>query len=465
MYLGTVNFWNEIEFAKNSRNLDLFSRGDFSALAAEINAVYPNTPDFPVRKIPFVQRYVDELGGLYLRPVVRRFGPNNGPQALSDPQWRKLQSVYDASGIDDILANEERNLWTQNSVLLVPFPDTLGRVRLISIQPWQIERIDIDDPLCADDPASWSQLIAQVPIAYTAAQVTYGRLTLTRERATRIVGATETGIYSENKTHPFGTMPVIVAHRVRPDAGRSMAPVNEPVLNLQVALCLGEADSELIVRHCAFPQKWIENANISQQVESVTVGPDKIMALIRSGDPTAPGPALRIAQGQVPVTELVGMSEHQIRLYCAMLNLDPSVFLRVNTAVTAAARLFSSQDRSATRNKILPVLARLETDVANWIVRVLALKEPMQFPDVVTCDVTYQMADPAPDPQSAAQALRAGIEVGTDSPIGVVMARDGIGQTQARKIVEGNLQSSRELGLIPSLPTGSPPPPTPNVMP
>lgn len=457
MILGTVDIWNHTEFQRMSRQLDLFSRGDFSALPAEIAAVYPNTPDFPVRKIPFTQRYIDELAGLYHRTVVRRFGPNAGPQALSDPQWQKLQAVYDASALDSVLANEERNLWTQNSALLVPVPAGLGRVRLISIQPWQIERIDTDDAMHAADPATWTQLIANVPVANVwPSQVTYGRLTLTRERATRYVGATETGIYSDNKTHPFGTMPVIVAHRVRPDPGRPLPPVNEPVLNLQIALCLGEADSELIVRHCAFPQKWIENATIAQQVESVTVGPDKVMALVRSGDPTAPGPALRIAQGQVPVSELVSLSEHQIRLYCAMLNLDPSVFLRVNTAVTAAARLFSSQDRAATRNKILPVLAQLEADLAQWIVRVLALREPMAFPDSVTVGVTYQMADPAPDPQSAAQALKAGIEVGIDSPIDAVMARDGIGQTQAQKVVEGNLASSRALGLIPPMPATGP---------
>lgn len=453
MYIANVSIWDAVKFAEQSRHLDLLARGDFSPIQVYLDAAFPNT-DLPIRAIPFVQRYVAELAGLYARPVVRRFFGTG----LADPQWQKLQAVYTASQIDKALEKAEESVWTQNTLIAFVMPVSVGQVRLQQILPWQIEEIQTDDAMRADDPATWTRLDAQVPISVLHNQVVMGRLTLTRTKAVRIVDGLEVGIYAEDGSHPFGRVPVAVAHRITPDAGRSMAPANEAVLNLQVSMSLQEADNELIVRSCAWPQKWIKNATLQQMVETIVNGPDKFMALMRSGDPAAPSPELAVTQGQVPVAELVSFAEHKIRLYCAMLGLDPAAFLRVNTAVTAAARLFSAQDRAVVRNKILPVLARFETDVLHCVREVLELREPMRFPRDLGVTASYQMAEPEPDPQSAAQALTAEIAVGVSSPADPVMRRDGVSRTEALKTAARNLAESRALGLVAPLAVVAPSP-------
>jgi len=441
--IANVTIWNAVKFAEQSRHLDQLARGDFEPIQTHLDRAFPNT-DLPIRAIPFVQRYVAELAGLYSRPVVRRFFGTG----LADPHWQKLQAAYTASQIDRALEKAEASLWTQNTVIAFAMPVTVGQVRLQTLLPWQIEEIQTDDPMRADDPATWTRLDAQVPIRVIHNQVAFGRLTLTRTTATREIDGRSEGIYAPDGSHPFGRVPVAVAYRIPPDAGRSLAAINEAVLNLQVSLSLQEADNELIIRNCAWPQKWIKNATLQQLVETISWGPDKLMALRGDGNPNSPPPELAVTQGQVPVSELVAFSEHKIRLYCAMLGLDPAAFLRVNTAVTAAARLFSAQDRAGVRNQILPVLAKFETDVLACVRECLELREPMRFPRDLAVTTAYQMAEPEPDPQSAAQALTAEIAVGVSSPVDPVMRRDGVSRTKALATVQQNLAESRALGLV-----------------
>jgi hypothetical protein len=250
MILGNLTVWDELEFKRRSRQLDLLASGDFSPIKDEIAIAFPRT-NLPVRAIPFVQRYVAELSGLYDRPVVRRF------RGTTDAAWQKLAAVYDESNLDTALSEVEQALLVQSTVLLVVLPDSLGRVSLLQLLPWQVDRVDVDDPLLAADPRAWVRLTAEVPASVVAGQVVNGILELTRTHAWRTIGATRVGIYNEDGTHPFGRVPVVAVRRVKAPPGRWCAPVNEAVLNLQVSLSLQAADDENIVRHCAFPQKVI----------------------------------------------------------------------------------------------------------------------------------------------------------------------------------------------------------------
>jgi hypothetical protein len=458
MMIGDLAIWNELAYKRKSRQLDLLARGDYSPIQDELTAAYPNT-DLPVRAIPFVQRYVAELSGMYARSVVRRFKGSNIPAEV----WQKLQAVYDASRIDHEMRGAEQSLWTQNTYMALVLPDGIGKVKIIPVQPWQLDEVEIDDPLDADDVEAWSRVLVRVPAQVTAGSVLYGQMELTRTHAWRQVNGKKAGIYNANGSHPFGVVPLVVAHRVEADPGRATPPVNEAVLNLQIALSLQQADNELIVRHCAWPQKVIENADVGQLVEDLSHGPDKFLALVRSGDPQAPGPKLSVVQGQVPVAELVSFAEHQIRLYCAMLGLDPSAFLRVNTAVTVSARLFAAQDRQALRDRILPTLAELEQSMLERIIAVLALRDPMPIAADLTVEVTYQPADPSPDRQADAQALQAEVALGISSPVDVVAARDGVGRSEALRTVKRNLQEGKDLGLTQSAQPDPAPMPEPDI--
>jgi len=446
MIIGDLSIWDEVAFKRKSRQLHQLSLGDYRPIADELAIAFPRT-SLPTRAIPFVQRYVAELGGQYARPPVRRFSA----ASMAQPVWQKLQAVYDASRIDRALEAVESILWTQNTALLLVLPDGFGKVRLQPLYPWQINEIVTDDALRADDPAYWSKLDVQVPISAVAGQVILGRMVLTRDSASRTIGGAEVGVYSPDKSHPFGRIPVVVAHRIAPDAGRSLAPVNESVLNLQIALSLQQADNELIVRSAAWPQRWIRNADTKQLVEELAIGPDKFLALVRGGDPQAPAPELAVAQGQVPVGELVSFAEHQIRLYCSMLGLDPGVFLRSNTGASSEARLFASQDRKALRDRIQPCLLQMEKDLLALIAAVLSLREPMPIPSDLSVSVTWFDDSPSANRQSDAQALQAEVALGIASPADVVAARDGVDRATAARTVEKNLKDNRALGLVADL--------------
>jgi len=435
-----LTVWDEIEFKRRSRQLDLLASGDFSPIKDELAAAFPRS-DLPVRAIPFVQRYVAELSGLYDRPVVRRFRG----QGVNASAWQKLATVYRESGIDSELSSIEQALWVQSTVLVVVLPDGLGRVSLLQLLPWQVDRVDVTDPLRAHDPRAWSRLVAEVPSSVVAGQVINGRMELTSTHAWRTIGSQQVGIYSEDGTHPFGRVPVVAVRRYKPAPGRWCAPVNEAVLNLQVSLSLQAADDENIVRHCAYPQKVIRNATPSQLVEELTIGPDKVIALVRSGDPTAPAPELAVVQGQVPVAELVSFAEHKIRLYCAMLGLDPSAFLRVNTAVTASARLFAAQDRAVLRARVQPALRQMETEIARLVAEVLGVRELMPLPSTLSVDVRWTEPDSSADPRNDTEAARARIALGLDSRTEVVARERGIGQTAAAAIVARNMAEDRAL--------------------
>ena len=445
MIIGDLQPWDEVQFKRDSRQLDLLSRGDFANIKIDLSYLYPATPSIPVRAIPFVQRYVAELSGLYQRPVVRRFIGTG----MDTATWQTLQAAYTDSKIDhQTLSYVEQQLWVQNTVFLLVLPDGPGRVHVQTILPWQIDRVIVRDPFRAAEPRQWKEVWVQVPAQVAENQVVFGRMHITPDEAWRELGGQRVGLFADDLSNPFGYIPLIAVHRLRPDPGRFSCPIAQAVLNLQVALCTQQADNELIIRHCAWPQKVIENGDIEQMTESVTLGPDKVHVLVHGGDPSRPSPTLRVVQGQVPVAELVQMAEHQIRLYCSMLGLDPSSFMRVNTAVTASARLFAAQDRQAQRDKILPVLADMEYELMRKVVEVLSFGQPFPVPVDLNVNTTYNMAEQVADPLNAAQALKTEIELGISSAVDAVKQREGVGDSEALRIVQGNLAQSRDLGLL-----------------
>jgi capsid protein len=184
--------------------------------------------------------------------------------------------------------------------------------------------------------------------------------------------------------------------------------------------------------------------------EEIQVGPDKVMALIRSGDPSAPGPTLRVVQGQLPVAELGAYIEGRIKLYCAMLGIDPSAFLRVNTAVTVSARMFAEATRAEMRGRMRPTLLRLERDIARLVGWVVSTTGAVQMPwRELSVDVRWQDWTPSPDPVADASAQRMRMQLGLSSPVDEVAMAGGLSRSAALRKVQDNLAEARGLGLIP----------------
>ena len=436
--------WDADGERKLGEELDQLVRGDFSCVPAYLDQALPNTP-YQLRKVPFARRYASELSGLYQRPVVRRFQAG----ALPQESWQKLATVYAGARADQRFATLEQAIWTQQSVAMLVLPAGLG-VRLLPLSPWQMEPV-VADSMAPSDPASWSSVTIQIADKIDAEHgtITYGSIYLTASEAWIRNGSSKRGLFQADGGHTFGTIPLAVVHAVDPVDGHVWAPVNEAVHNLQMALCQHESEMELVVRHSAWPQKVLENAGIAQMTETIQVGVDKVVCLTRSGDPSTPGPTLRVVQGQVPVTELNTYIEGRIKLYCAMLGIDPSAFLRVNTAVTVSARMFADASRREMRDRVRPVLLDLEAQVARlvaWVVSETGAV-PMPWRDV-TVELRWQDWTPSVDVVADSTAMVANAALGLDSPVDRVAMRDGISRTAALKKVKDTLKENRELGIV-----------------
>ena len=439
---ATITTQNVSQLQDRSRQLDELARGDFASIPRELALALPRTADAQVRALPFAQRYVTELSGLYTRPSVRRFLATG----ISTAAWQKLTQTYADGRVDRAMDRIEKAVWVQNTVYALVIPRGLG-VQLLPVLPWQVAPT-VADTLLADSPAGWSKVEILAPGTITDGVTTWGKITLTPTEAWREASGKKTGLYARDGSHPFGAVPLAMLQRESPTSGDVFAPLNESVRNLQIALCLHEADTELLVRHCAWPQKVITGAQVAQLVEEIALGPDKVFALTATGDPNAVPPRLEVVQGQLPLTELSGWVEGRIKLYCALLGIDPSAFLRVNTSVTASARLFSWQIRKEQIDRLKPLIEQFETDVARLVTVVLNQSGAVAIPADVQVAMTWQESMPSFDPQAEAVALKSETELGITSPVAHVAQRDGISLALARAKVEANLQASRELGVV-----------------
>ena len=432
--VGNLYPFDYLKFQSKSRQLDDFARGDFVSIASEIAKAYKNTAGMQERFVPLVERYVDELSGLYDASVARTWSGAD------------LSAVYDASALDSAFAKVEGVGRVQRTAVCLFLPDGLGRVRPLVLRPWQLE-IEHADPLRADDIQAASKITIQLPQQTAAGQVIYGDAVLTRSEAWRTLGGSQVGLFNDEKTNPFpgGRYPLAVLRVTDPEPGRFFAPVNEPLLNLQVALCLQESDTEHLIRYQAYGQKVIEGATHAQAVDEVMVGPDRIMALI-SNDPNATPPRLTIVGKDPPISQIVTWQESRIRLFASLLGISADAFLRVNTALTASARLFADQDRKAIRDKIRPKMVMFERAAARAVADVVNLTAAAPVnADAVSVALRWADNVPSVDPLHDAQATQMRIDQGLTTSAEIVADDKGISREAALALVRANLAETASL--------------------
>jgi hypothetical protein len=440
-FIGSLNVWDLASYRQQSRDLESLAASDYSCLQRYIAARYPNTDGLDPRKIPFIEKYLDELAGRYARRVVRRF------RGVDQTVWTALTETYRDSNIDAALAEAERQLWLQNFVLLVPEIVGPGQVHVHVIRPWQIVDIVSRDPARITDPRAWSRIEIEVPSAVVLGQAIMGQMVLTPTEATRTVGGDVRGMFGAGASHDFGAVPVVVLRRREPPVGRWAPAVNEAALDLQVALSLAIANDDLIIDHCAWPQKVLAGVDHTNQVIEAQIGPEKIVVL-KSGGANGTAPTMGVVQGQVPVTELSNWLETQIRIYCSMLGISPDAFIKTNTSVTAAARLFSAAERKVKRDELVPVFERGETELGRIVAWARNKVSAVQIDRrALVVETTWQEPSPPIDPVQSATATEKRLTLGLDSVDEVVAAERGISVAQAGKLVDAALKRNRAAGV------------------
>ena len=288
--------WDQDALRRKSLKLAKLLRNDFSDIAAELAAVFPNTRGLQERYVPLVSRVAHELSGLYARPVVRSFKSPTGDASGFADVYRRLR-------FDRFLHDVHRQLLVQHTIVVVALPGPRpGDVRLSAFAPWQIEW-ETGDLQFAHDLDSARKLTLSVPVEQKANLLVFGQLVLTPTEVYKVVGGVRQPVYGATTANPLGRIPAVVLRLEEPLAGRWASPVNEALLAMTIALCVSESDTELLVHTQAWGQKVIENAQVAQQVEELRVGPDKLLALVNQ-EPGSIGPKLSIVQGQPPLSIL-----------------------------------------------------------------------------------------------------------------------------------------------------------------
>ncbi len=446
--LSGVETWNDVKFQNRSRQLDQFLRGDYSSIADELKKAFPHTTGLQERYVPLVSRYAHELSGLYAKPVIRRFQSFIEPTAVQ--AFIKMRECYGRSGFDRFMHNVHRKLLIQNTVLVGVLPGGRpGEVRLMCWNPYQVDW-EMSRPMYTPDVQELDRVALQMPIDVDdTGVIVFGQIVMTPDEIYLDRGGERVPIYGQTTTNPFdGMIPLVVIRGEDPAPGRFFAPVNEPLLNMAIALSINESDTELLVHTQAWGQRVIVGAQPAQQIEEIRVGPEKVLALV-SMDPQAPSPELKVIQGQPPLSQISNWNESRLRLLCSMFDLSPDAFLKVNTAVTASARAYDQRDRDEAKARYEPILNAAEQELARLIARVLNLTDPLQIPSDIRVNITYPTYDPPVDPLHEAQALKEMIALGITSPVDVVANRDGITRRQAIDKIRANLDETAALGLGP----------------
>ena len=433
--------WDQDALRRKSLKLAKLLRNDFSDIAAELAAVFPNTCGLQERYVPLVSRVAHELSGLYARPVVREFKSATGDAS-------GFVDVYKRLRFDRFLHDVHRQLLVQHTIVVVALPGPRpGDVRLSAFAPWQIEW-DTADLQFAHDLDSARKLTLSVPVEQKANLLVFGQLVLTPTEAYKVVGGVRQPVYGATTANPLGRIPAVVLRLEEPLAGRWASPVNEALLAMTIALCVSESDTELLVHTQAWGQKVIKNAQVAQQVEELRVGPDKLLALVNQ-EPGSIGPELAIVQGQPPLAQITGWNESRLRLLCSMFDLSPDAFLKVNTAVTASARAYDARDREESKDRVLPLFADAENDLARLIAETHNLRAVGKLPTDVTVTCQYTQGEQPPaDPLHEAQALAQEVALGVKSRVELIARRDGLTYAEAFAKVKRNLDEARALGIV-----------------
>ena len=441
------NYFDAIDFRLKVKRLSQLARGDYSCLPRILNEHFPQT-DVPIRTVPFVERYVSETSGVYVRPAQRAFGA-----ALPSDAWAKLQRVYRSSQVDHHMDSLERMAWVQQSAWLLVLPGArMGTVQLRVLDASELEP-EVQNWQDAANPDSWSRVIVRVPVGGNANQVVYGEMHLTPYEAYIIQGGQKVPVFGDSIANPLGRIPLIALHTVDPEAGRWHAPAHDSLLNLAIAICIQESDTETLVHYQSWGQWVISGADIADlmgaagkddpKIPAVSMGVGKVFMLPVSSNPDAAPAKLEIVQGQPPIAQITSWQESRLRLFCSLKGLSADAFLRTNTAVTASARRVSEHDRKVIRDRIRPALLRAEQTLAELIASILNVYEIVPIdPNLVDVQVTFQDPPAIVDPLHDAQATEARARIGVESPVDVIMAEQGIGFAEARKVWERNMQDA-----------------------
>ena len=436
-----------------SLQLAQFLRDDFSAMRAEIAAAFPSLADrvgfsprdrslfdrvqqsvtqddVPLRYLPIVRRVARELASLYAAPPFRVW------QGIGGQNIRGLVDAYRRQRIDARMLQTQRSLTLQHTQILLVLPGGPDGFRVKRLDPHDVEVIP-GNPLYADDLQQAERIRIMYCTRADSSQRDFGVLEMTREHI-RWSGSASGPFDEAAGRNPFGgtdtPYPLIVIRDTEPDEGEFFAPVNQPVLQAQIAVNLALTDIERVLRFDAHGYRVLvpgpDDNMTPAMANNITMSVDSLMVL------PGVGTDFKIVGGQMAgvLQAYVTFIQRQLEWLAVFLDISPDVLMKSNAAKTAVSRRFDRLDRAENRQAYAPLMAAAERELYAQIRRVAATRGII-YPEAQRVDVTYREGQQIPaDPNAEAQALQARIGLGIDSPIAAIAREQGITEAQARAV-------------------------------
>ena len=431
-----------VAFRNNSRQAFELLEGDAHSLRYEMNKVWPNQKDPPIRPSNLLSRYAEEQAQLYRHPVFRDW------ENCTPEQAAKLDEIYTNSHISESLHDLQRHLSVQGTAIVMVVPDGVRRYKLMWFLPYEAS-VNPGTGHVVQDVSRAVEVTLRWPLGTLDDQMCYyGFARFTQAEAWIEGNGQRAPVFGSSPANPFGRIPLLTARLTTPKKGRFWGPMVEDVVYQTIALSLADSDVETVMHHQGWGQQVLRPGPASElppqaMIDKMPRGPNRLMALPGAGS------VYEIVQGKVPIAEHISMSEAKLKTVATLHNLSPSRFATVNTQATDAARKADMQDQERTRQSYRKIFEPLEQGILQLICEMSAIfGDPVPLPLNAKVSLRYLALDTPSDPLREAQANAITDQTGETSVLDRVASRVNCSREEALVLVRENLALLPELDKI-----------------
>ena len=433
---------DEWKISEDSEQLEQFRTGDFSSMSDELKEVIEF--DKPaLRYVNLVGRVCRELGGLYTRDPSLRWSN------LTESQSEAMDSLYRRSRVDRFMATVSEKLVAHNSQIIAIDPAGPGRVSLYCFSPYEFE-VKFSDPLAATGSIRGADRVElRVPIATDRGHVMFGKRVYTKTEAwTEAPGGGRRGIFSEDFSHPFGSIPLVGIRREYAAHGYWAPSLPYDLLSVAIAVMVSLSDILHIASRQCHGREYIIGNGARAAAKTMPMGVDYITA-IESAD--ANDLEHKFVQGDPKIDKYLAAVERVVQIFATNRNVSSESLLN-STGITGVAKELELHDREVERRRVERIHADAESDFAAlaWEVLANAGESPalagIPSPDL---RIDFRYVQRPQNSLQEAQANEIRFRQGLDSVEEFVARTEGVSADEARKLIDRRMQSVTErIGVV-----------------
>jgi hypothetical protein len=416
---------------EQSRELYNYLRRDMRDATAERKRLYPvNWSQHVLRTVPFVWAISRELATAYMQSPSRRFVDLSG-NPLPDDLVALIEAEYARSHVDEVMRSAHRQLVALNNATIWAWPSAeTGGVRLTLIAPHEQE-VELRYPFAMheDDVRMWRWRIA-MPVRTAPSTSVYAVGVVTHETAVwEATGELNgQGIYAEDGSMPYDTLPVVMLRGTPPGPGEWWAPVPHDILDAQRAMNHDLTDVGNIARLQGYGQPYVRGYS-SGETRDMQLGPETVIGL--TGDTAEFG----FASANPALDGYVTQVREYVQTVVGMNGMNPATFLK-SAGITALAKQVELIDRENYRQEFLGILQAAEQRLYDVMRAVINHQRGAELWPEAIVQVDYRQPIVPADPLHDAQALQMLVDLGQTGRVRARAQRDGVSLEEAYRRME-----------------------------